>query len=187
MNEMNKNAAVLRLRNFMDAQDGWGRAEGREVYRRLVEFVEQNPGILVFRVSVEEIQHVDISFASETLIELARRYRGTKGFCFIDMSNLDMLENWDAAAEKKKQPITLWQGGTPRTVGLGPSEGNTSAYAFALDRPSARAAEFAKCSPRMTTANASTKFKQLWEQGFLMRRESSADSGGTEYVYYRIG
>jgi predicted transcriptional regulator len=31
------------------------------------------------------------------------------------------------------------------------------------------------------------KFKQLWEQGFLLRRESVADSGGVEFVYQRIG
>jgi predicted transcriptional regulator len=30
------------------------------------------------------------------------------------------------------------------------------------------------------------KFKQLWEQGFLLRQESTADSGGLEYVYRRI-
>ena len=39
----------------------------------------------------------------------------------------------------------------------------------------------------MTIANASMKFKQLWEQGFLLREESAADSGGMEYVYSRIG
>ena len=31
------------------------------------------------------------------------------------------------------------------------------------------------------------KFKQLWEQGFLLRQESTADTGGVEYVYHRIG
>jgi predicted transcriptional regulator len=30
------------------------------------------------------------------------------------------------------------------------------------------------------------KFKQLWEQGFLLRQESSADSGGVEYLYRLI-
>ena len=39
----------------------------------------------------------------------------------------------------------------------------------------------------MSIANASTKFKQLWEQGFLLRQESVADSGGVEFVYQRIG
>ncbi len=39
----------------------------------------------------------------------------------------------------------------------------------------------------LSIANASTKFKQLWEQGFLMRNESVADSGGVEFLYQRIG
>jgi hypothetical protein len=49
-----------------------------------------------------------------------------------------------------------------------------------------RAVEFAQATPDMSIANASTKFKQLWEQGFLLRRETTAESGGVEYVYCRI-
>lgn len=187
LNAMNQIATALTLHDFMNTPDGWGRAEGREVYKRLLEFVEGKPGIPVFKVSVKGVGRVDISFASETLIELARRYRGAKGFCFIDISDPDMLENWDAAAARKNQPITVWEGTSARIIGAKPSEGNVQALAFALARPSTRAAEFTQSLPKMTIANASTKFKQLWEQGFLMRRESAADSGGAEYVYYRIG
>ena len=49
------------------------------------------------------------------------------------------------------------------------------------------ATEFAAATPKMSIANASTKFKQLWEQGFLLRREDVAESGGVEFTYYRIG
>jgi predicted transcriptional regulator len=30
------------------------------------------------------------------------------------------------------------------------------------------------------------KLKQLWSSGFVMRRESVADTGGVEFVYHRI-
>jgi hypothetical protein len=85
----------------MDEAEGWGRAEGRVVYQRLLDFVEAHPGVTVFRVSTEGVRRVDISFASETLVELARRYRGSKGFCLVDVGNPDMVENWGAAAAKK--------------------------------------------------------------------------------------
>ncbi len=70
---------------------------------------------------------------------------------------------------------------------MAPSKGTSSAFEFALERPRTRAAEFAAKIPDMTIANASTKFKQLWQNGFLLRREDVSDSGGVEYSYYRIG
>ena len=187
LNLMNERSLVIRLREFMDEPEGWGRVEGRVVHQRLLEFVEANPGVMVFRVSTEGVRRVDISFASETLVELVRRYRGSKGFCLVDLDDVDMIENWEAAAAKKSQPIVLWVGDSGRVIGTEPSQGNRDAMAFALSRSQTRASEFAEATPGMSIANASTKFKQLWEQGFLLRRESAADSGGVEFVYQRIG
>ena len=187
VNPINVKIVLIRLREFMDEPEGWGRAAGRDVYRRLLEFVEANPGVTVFRVSMEGVRRVDISFASETLVELARRYRGSKGFCFVDLDNVDMIENWEAAASKKSQPITLWVGDNGRVIGAEPSQGNRDALLFALSRPQVRAAEFVEATPNVSIANASTKFKQLWTQGFLLRREHGSDSGGVEFVYQRIG
>ncbi len=187
MKLINERGPVIALRDFMDEAEGWGRASGREVYQRLLRFVEENPGVTVFQVSLKGVKRVDISFASETVVELAKRYRGSKGFCFIDLTDPDLLENWEAAAAKKGQPIMVWKGREGRIIGVEPSQGNREAMVFALGRPQARAAEFAELVPNMSIANASTKFKQLWEQGFLLRRESVADSGGVEFVYSRIG
>ena len=167
--------------------EGWGRTQGREVYQLLLNFVEANPGVVVFRVSMKGVKRVDISFASETVVELARRYRGSKGFCLSNLTDPDMLENWQAAAVKKGQPIMVWNGSRPSLVGAEPSEGNREALRFALERSRARAAEFAAAKRGMSIANASTKFKQLWEQGFLLRRETVASSGGVEFEYDRIG
>jgi hypothetical protein len=183
MNLMNE---VIALRDFMETSEGWGRVQGREVYQQLLRFVESRPGVIVFKVSMKGVKRVDISFASETLVELARRYRGSKGFCFIDFTDADLIENWEAAAARKGQPIVVWEGKRARVIGTEPSQGNREALRFALERPMARAAEFAE-SAGLMIANASTKFKQLWEKGFLLRRESVADTGGVEFEYYRIG
>jgi hypothetical protein len=187
MASMNESAGELALRDFMDRPDGWGRVHGREVYQRMLRFVEQKAGTVVFKISMRGVQRMDISFASETIVELARRYRGTKGFCVVDLSDPDLIENIDAAAAKKAQPLTVWQGKSPRVVGAAPTQGCREALDFALARPQVRAAEFATGKKGMSIANASMKFKQLWEQGFLLRRESAADSGGVEFVYQRIG
>ena len=178
---------MVAFREFMNTPEGWGRDQGREVYQRLLRFVESSAGTIIFKVSLKDVRRLDISFASETIIELARRYRGTKGFCLVDLSDEDLIENWDAAAAKKSQPILVWRGRTARILGCEPSAGNREAYEFALSRPQVRAVEFASLNKGMSVANASMKFKQLWEQGFLLRREGTADSGGVEFVYHRIG
>jgi hypothetical protein len=119
-------------------------------------------------------------------VELTRRYRGAKGICLVDLTDADMIENIDAAAARKGEPLLLWQGKSARVLGAQPTQGCREAFDFALERPQARAAEFAQTKKNMTIANASMKFKQLWEQGFLLRRESAADTGGVEFVYQRI-
>jgi hypothetical protein len=183
---MNESARVLELRKAMGRPEGWGRDQGRAVYQRLLRSVEETPGTLVFRISMNDVQRLDISFASETIVELARRYRGTKGFCLVDLTDPDLIENLDAAAARKKQPLLIWDGTSGRLIGGEPMQGCREAYRFALGRQQTRAAEFAQTKQDMSIANASMKFKQLWEQGFLLREESTADSGGVEYVYRRI-
>lgn len=176
----------LPLRTFMEHPEGWGRSQGREVYQRLLRFVEDNPGFLIFRISMKDVQRTDISFASETIIELARRFRRTKGFCLIDLADPDMIENIDAAAIRKEQPILLWQDKSADLIGMKPTEGTREALQFSMARSQSRASEFA-AQKNLSIANASMKFKQLWEQGFLLRRESTADTGGVEFIYHRIG
>ncbi len=187
MKLMNQMATpVLTLRKFMDRPEGWGRSQGREVYQRLLKFVEDNPGTIIFQISMKDVHRVDISFASETIIELARRFRRTKGFCLIDLTDPDMVENIDAAGEKKQQPVLVWRGKSADLIGMKPTEGTREAFQFAMGRLQSRASEFA-AQKNLSIANASMKFKQLWEQGFLLRRESNADTGGVEFVYCRIG
>jgi hypothetical protein len=184
---MNEGTRVIALRDHMDDAQGWGREQGRQVFQRLLDTVEAASDCAVFRVSMRGVDRADISFASETLVELARRFRGVKGFCLVDLEDPDVKENYEAAAARKGQPLIVWTGGTALVLGTQPSQGARDALEFALQRPRTRAAQFLAERPGMTIANASMKFKQLWEQGFLLREESAADSGGVEYVYHRIG
>jgi len=184
---MNERTRVIALRDHMDDGQGWGREQGRQVFQRLLDAVEAVPQCAVFRVSMRGVQRADISFASETLVELARRFRGLKGFCLVDLSDQDVKENYEAAAARKTQPLIVWNGRAASVLGAQPSQGTRDAFEFALQRPRTRAAEFVAERSGMTIANASMKFKQLWEQGFLLREESAADTGGVEYVYSRIG
>ena len=183
MNEIR--SPLIVLADLIESEEGWGRAAGRVVFQRLLTEVEARPGSPVLRVSLRGIRRVDISFASETVVEIARRYRRTKGFCLEHVRDDDQLENWDAAAERKEQPLLVWSRGECQVIGVAPTPGNAAAFQFALSRGRAKATEFAAASG-VSTANASIKFKQLWEQGFLLRQEEYAPSGGREFTYYRI-
>ena len=135
---------------------------------------------------MEGVEKLDASFASEAIVEVIKRYRKTKGICLVDLVSGGIRLNIDLAAERVGVPITVWNGKEVEVIGLKPSTGNREALNYILSHAGARAAEFAEYAG-VSIANASTKFKQLWEQWFVMRSESAADSGGVEFLYRRIG
>ena len=55
---MNEGGRVLALREFMDRPEGWGRDQGRQVYQRLLRFVEDNAGAIIFRISMKGVQQL---------------------------------------------------------------------------------------------------------------------------------
>ncbi len=175
----------LPLGKFMDRPEGWGRQQGRTVYQRLLQFVEENPGSVIFLISLTGVQRMDISFASEAIVELVLRFRRSKGFSIIDPVNADLTENIDAACLKKNQPITVLENQQIKMIGPKPSEGTREALEFVMDRPYARASDLAT-EGGVSLNNASMKLKKLWDQGFLLRQEKASDSGGVEFIYYRI-
>src|SRR5438445_12597633 len=73
LGSVNENSTTVRLRDFMASDEGWGRNQGREVYPKLIEFVEDHPGVMIFKVSLQDVRRGDISFASETVVEASRR------------------------------------------------------------------------------------------------------------------
>ena len=180
------NESAVYLHELMESDQGWGRHQGRAVYQRLLNAVENHPGRVTFCISLSGVARVDVSFASETVVELARRYQGKKGFCLVDLRDRDMEENWDAAAARKEVALMTWNGdGRPHLLGLKPTSGTLSAFKYALEAGMVRASSFA-AKEGISLQNASMKFKKLWEQGFLLRREEAAESGGLEFVYYPI-
>ncbi len=180
-----KQGTVIKLREFMDREDGWGTDEGHEVYLKLARFVEQHPATAIYRISLNGVRRTDASFPRESVMEVARRYRKKIGFCLDDASNEDLLDNWDAAALKKEQPIFVWLTRGYRILGPQPSAGSADVLKLVLGRFETRASDVSK-DLALKIANASMKLKQLWEQGFILRQEDSADTGGIEYVYFPI-
>jgi hypothetical protein len=118
-------------------------------------------------------------------MEIARRYRCGKGFCLYDATDVDLLENWAAAAVKKDQPIFVWDSGTHRIIGPKLNKGYVAILDYAMSRDQVKAID-AVNDLGIRLPNASSKLKQLWEKGYLLRSEEVAESGGIEFVYFKI-
>jgi hypothetical protein len=170
----------------MDRDDGWGNKEGQEVFQRLLKKVEQDPITMIYRVSLAGVKRTDASFPRESVIELARKFRGRKGFCLVDIKDPDLLDNWEAAASKRQQPMTVWRDGTPQVIGPKPTAGNEEVLNFVLSSSEVNATTIAK-RLRLQLTNASTKLRQLEKDGFIMRRDEASPTGGIEYIYFPIG
>ena len=176
----------IRLKTYMEGPDGWGHVQGRRVQERLRSLIESHPEESIIRISLDGIKRTDISFPREAVIELARSYRGKRGFCLTDVIDQDLLENWDAAATKLKQPLFVWNDGVClRCLGPEPSIGLREMLEYVLNVPIARTSE-AAIALGLKVPNASNKLKQLWLEGYILRREQSANSGGVEYEYLRL-
>jgi hypothetical protein len=176
----------IRLRDNMDDRDGWGQAQGLRVRDKLRTHIEAHPKESIIRISLADVRYTDITFPRTAVIELAKSYRGKRGFCLIDVSDPDLLENWDAAAKRVEQPLTVWKGkGDYDILGPEPSAGLHKMLQYVLSISVARTSEAAE-TLNLKIQNASNKLKQLWQEGYILRREQSASSGGVEYEYIRI-
>jgi len=185
MNAVKQNWVEIRLRELMTLPDGWGVEEGREVYHKLLGRVEAHPEASVFRVSLGGVRRTDVSFPRESVIELAHRFRAQKGFCLWDVSDENLVENWDAAALKREQPLFVWSRKGCRLLGPKPSAGLRKVLDFALEHDVITTTQVASHF-RWTTSNASNKLRALADSGYVLRREQTAPTGGIEYIYQRV-
>lgn len=119
---------TLRLRDYMESDDCWGNKPGQLVHQKLIRVVEGQPQVVMFWMSLQGIRCVDVSFARESVINLAKRYRGQRGFCLVDIEATDdieiedILDNWRLAAIGQQQPMTVWTDDGPRIIGPQPTK-----------------------------------------------------------------
>jgi len=184
---MNQKAAHIVLRDYLATSDAWGHALGHRVQEALRGFVEEKGGQILFAISLRGITHTDVSFPRTAVVELAKHFRARRGFYLIEVEDEDVLENWDSAAERCDQPLFVWADDRRHhLLGPQPGEGKRAMLDHVLSVGAATAGEAARALD-IKVPNASNKLKELWEEGYLLRRERIAPTGGVEYEYVRIG
>ncbi len=183
MNQMKQNTATIRLRNLLDRADAWGRDEAKQVYPRLLEAVEKLGGADVIRISAEGIKYSDASFARETVFAVAQRYKGSKVFCVVDLTNESMADNWDMAGLKMGIGIVWWIGGSFKFLGPAPSQTLMEIFELAVESGEGISTAYVHKKTGKELTNASTLLKQLSDKGYMVRREVVAPTGGKEFRY----
>lgn len=182
---MNQKTVVVRLRDFTKNAHPFGNSEGKEVFRKLLDFVEKSPGTEVFGISLDGVEATDASFPRESVISVAKQLRGEKGFYLADISNRDLIDNWSYAARAKEQPLVIWNNGEFEIIGPELNKSTRDLIEYVLSKGSVLASQVAS-DLGLSVPNASTRLKNLVSHGFIRRTEDVADSGGIEYRYSAI-
>ena len=169
--------------------EGLRREYGIEVHDKLVKEIEKNLDADIIDLSMKGIDVVDASFSREAIIRTIKEYRGKIGFCLINIDNEEYIDNFVAAVIKLKPPVFFKINGDYQIIGpsfpKGPSKGNQEVIDY-VNTHNVATATMLKIDLNLTITNASTKLKQLLEQGYLMRKQEVASSGGVEYLYFPI-
>lgn len=187
MNEMKQNSIKTKLINFTNSSLPNGNIQGKETFRKLSDYVDSHPTYQIFGISLEDIKSTDISFPRESVLSVAKLYRGQKGFYLegIDKNDRDLFDNWQGAAAAKDQPMVIWYDDSYEIIGPETSKSNLELINYVLKNNTVTTSKVA-FDLDISVHNASTKLKKLVDQGYIMRSEDVAESGGIEFIYHAI-
>lgn len=183
---MNQKSHLLSLLDFTHGEDHpFGNILGKDCFRRLSEYIDSHPQYSIYEISLKGIVATDASFPRESVLAVAKFYRQTKSFFITNVQNPDTLDNWDYAAKAKQQPIVSWDGERYKILGPELTSSTAQMLDYVLSKKEVLAAQVA-ADLNISVQNASTRLKKLVSEGYILRTEETAESGGIEYIYQAI-
>lgn len=182
---MKQNKQILNLRDFTKSGHPFGNVQGKDVFRKLSDYIDAHPTVDIFGISLAGIEATDASFPRESVISVAKRYRGSKGIYLEQIQERDILDNWKYAADAMDQPLVFWNKGKYEILGPKITSSGRELIDYILTKGSVLASQVAD-DLGITVQNASTRLKKLVSQGYILRSEDVADSGGIEFIYKAI-
>lgn len=183
---MNQNSIVVKLRDFTGGTDRpFGNSQGKAVFRGLADFVEAHPATRVFGVSLDGIEATDASFPRESVIALAKQLRGERGIYLTDLHSRDLIDNWSYAALAKAQPMVIWNGQDFEVIGPEMNQATKALVHYVLQQGQVTTSQVA-ADLGLSVQNASTRLKKLVQEGYFLRVEEVAETGGIEFKYLAI-
>lgn len=182
---MNQNEMIINLREFTKDDHPFGNVQGKDVFYKLMKLIDSHPSCNIFGVSLDGIEATDASFPRESVIALARYYRGEKNFYLINVTDRDLVDNWAYGAVAKEQPLIIWSENGHEIIGPTMTKGAIDLIEFVLTNGSVTTSNVAT-SFSISIPNASTRLKKLYSAGYITRTEEAAESGGKEFIYKAI-
>lgn len=175
---------IIKLLDLTKGEDHpFGNAMGKEVFKRFIDCVDSYPNQKVFEVSLEGIKATDSSFPRESIISGVKQYRGEHWFYLSHLEDRDLIDNWAYAAKAKQQSLIIETASKPIVIGPDITPTRQKLLYFVLDKGRVTTALVAEALD-VSVQNASTKLKQLSNEGLILRSEESSLTGGKEYIYY---
>lgn len=182
---MNQNSIVVNLREFTDSERPFGNIQGKAVFQKLRDFVEQNSAAKFVGITLKDIEATDASFPRESVVSLAKQLRGEVGIYLMDLHDRDLIDNWAYAARAKEQPLVIWDHSKFEVIGPEQSPATKLLVDYVMERGAVLASQ-AAADLDLSVQNASTRLKNLVKDGYLMRVEEVAATGGIEFQYRAI-
>ncbi len=183
---MNEKTYTLTLLDFTERSTPYGSAMGRDTHAKLLNHIDNLHGISVIGISFAGMATADGTFLRESLIYTIKRYSKEIFFFVFDIPDDDMFSNIKTAAINGNQQLTCWLDDACQIVGPETSASNKALLELVVNHRFTTTSKAAE-ELNISVQNASTRLKRLSEEGFLMRTEEAADTGGKEFIYQVIG
>jgi hypothetical protein len=181
---MKQNKITIRLRGFTEGDHPHGNKQGREVFVKLSEYVDDHPAD-IYEISLEGIVATDGSFPRESVISLAKIHVGQKGFYISGRLSKDLCDNWHYAALAKQQPIILKESNGYKVLGPELTGAAKELLDFVMEEVEVTTAKVVE-EFGGTAQNASGKLKRLLSSGLILGQKVVAETGGLEFAYRAI-
>lgn len=176
---------MIDLQEFAETDHPYGNELGQKVCQKLRRFVDKQREYNTFCIDMSNIVTTDASFPRESVVALAKLFVGEKGFFLKGFASQDLLDTWSYTAEKKNIPLVVWNDGLYQFIGKPLSSANSALVDFVYGAGQATTSMVAD-ELKITVQNASTKLKRLVADGYLLRSEETAETGGKEFIYLAI-
>lgn len=182
---MNQIVKIMKLIDFTKESSPYGTQKGRQVFSLMRDFIEKHASSTIFELSLEGIEFIDSSFTRESIILLAQLYKGKKGFYLSHIEDKDIVDNIDYIAQVLKQPIAIKFDQNIQILGPRLTKANLEIIELIIERKKVTTALVANAFD-ISVPNASSKLKKLVDDGYILRFEETAESGGIEFIYQAI-
>jgi hypothetical protein len=164
--------------------DAWGTEFGAAVFSEInVRLLAVGEGTLI-PISVRGLEHSDVSFLREAVVETLRKHRPRLLFVAVHLSDPDLRENLELALERRGEWLICRDPAGTNVLGKRLTQEHMSTLEHVWTTGCTVSSELTSKSLKLSTA--SSRLTWLWRAGLVERVEGASSKGGREHRYFAI-